>query len=552
MERFSLTGRAVVFALCAGAVAFILALFATAHGDWTADHAIHALIPAIVCAALCWASAERVLSATASALDAAILRLAEAAQGDLQRPIPQSVQEQVPLLADAMRKLFRQLHSNMEDIERLALFDPVTGLSNRVHLRRRCERVLSRMGDDDIAALFFIDLDRFKQVNDTLGHAVGDALLAMVADRLRSVATRAGGDGEAIIGRLSGDEFMMFLSQVSWQEQPDEAARAILAALSEPFLISGQNISIGASIGIAMSPDHGRTLSDLMRAADAAMYEAKSTGGGQVASFSQAMADEVERRSAVERDLRMAVAHRQFALVFQPQVNARTGDIVAAEALLRWRHPRGLRMPSGFLQRAEETGLIVDIGNWVIADVADTLHRWAEQGVEQRLAINISRRQLAHAPFFHSLRESLLDAGAPVSMLELEFTETVLMQCGPEALRAIGWLREDGARIAIDNFGTGYSNLSRLRSMPIDRIKMHSSLTMHVATNADARAITQAVIGLIHGMGCEAIAEGVETDAQTEVLRVIGCDTLQGYAIARPMAEEAFLNWSQREGRISA
>jgi len=216
---------------------------------------------------------------------------------------------------------------------------------------------------------------------------------------------------------------------------------------------------------------------------------------------------------------------------------------VAAEALLRWRHPKGLKMPASFIQRAEETGLIVDIGEWVVASVAETISRWGALGIEQRMAVNISPRQIDHAGFFRRLRDAMHAANAPAGLLELEITETLAMHCSEEVVEAIAALRADGASVAIDDFGTGYSNLARLRDLPVDRVKLDRSLIEHVADRAEARTIVHAVIGLIHGLGCEAVAEGIESEAQAEVLRVIGCDVLQGYAIAQPMGEEAFLSW---------
>jgi diguanylate cyclase (GGDEF)-like protein len=550
MEGFSLKSRAIAFAFCAGAVAFILALAATSHGQLDIESAARALIVAIICAVMCWASAERTISSTAAAIDAAIARLARAANGDLQSEIPPEVREYVPPLADAMDGLFRQLHANLESVQRLAMFDPVTNLANRTNFRRSAERMIADLPPGDVSVLYFIDLDRFKAVNDTLGHATGDALLGMVANRLRTVADRFAGPGAApLIGRLAGDEFTMFCPGLSDPRDADRIGRGILYALSEPFDLSDQEVSIGASIGIALRPEHGTTLHELMRSADAAMYHAKAQGRGRTEHFTDALAAEIAARAKLESDLREAVGREQFALVFQPQVSAATGKIVAAEALLRWRHPEhGVRLPGSFMQRAEETGLIVEIGEWVVESVAETIARWGRLGIQQRLAVNISPRQIDHAEFFRKLRAAMRASAAPAALLELEISETLAMHCSDDVLEAVADLRADGATIAIDDFGTGYSNLARLRTLPIDRIKLDRSLIEHVADQAVARTIAHAVIGLIHSMGCEAVAEGIETEAQAEVLRVVGCDILQGYAIAEPMDEDAFLAWSA-EGR---
>lgn len=548
MEGFSLKSRAITFAICAGAVAFILAMVATSNGTFDIESGSRALIAAIVCAVMCWASVERALASTASGVDAAIDRLSAAANGDLDSEVPAEVRDNVPQLADAMQGLFRQIDANLESVQRLAMYDPVTSLPNRTHFRRTCERMLAELPLSQTSVLFFIDLDRFKAVNDTLGHAAGDVLLGMVANRLRAVADRFAIEAKGkppLIGRLAGDEFTMFFPEIASVRDADRIGRGLLFALSEPFDIVDQVVEIGASIGISMRPQHGTSLTDLMRAADAAMYHAKASGRGRAEHFSDELAAEIADRVQLEIDLRGAVEQEQFELVYQPQVSAQTGAIVAAEALLRWRHPDGLKLPAQFIKRAEETGLIVEIGEWVIDTVAVTIERWAALGIEQRLAINISARQLDHASFFRRLREAMHAAGSPARLLELEITETLAMHCSDDVLDAIAALRADGATVAIDDFGTGYSNLARLRTLPVDRVKLDRSLTEHIAVDAAARTIAQSVIGLIHGIGCEAVAEGIEDAAQAEVLRVAGCDVLQGYAIAEPMDEAGFLQWVQ-------
>jgi diguanylate cyclase len=546
VKGWTLDSRAVAVAACAGAAAYMLV--AAGGGALTPASIGRASIAAFICGAICWASGERIRAATASAIDAAVARLAEAAQGDLQSDVPAAVRAGSQPLARAMDTLFQQLHANLESVQRLAMFDTVTGLANRPNFRRSAERILAEMPPGVRAVLFFIDLDRFKAVNDTLGHAVGDVLLGMVANRLRAVADRfaAEGAGRApLIGRLAGDEFTMFFPDLADLRDAERIGRGILFALAEPFGLAEQEVSIGASVGIAMRPDHGTTLHDLMRAADAAMYHAKAQGRGRVEHFTDNLAARMADRAQLESDLRTAIEKDQFTLVFQPQLAATDGRIVGAEALLRWRHPDGMKLPGAFIQRAEETGLIVEIGEWVVTNVAATISRWGRMGVEQRLAVNISPRQIDHASFFRRLREAMLAAEAPARLLELEITETLAMHCSDDVLDAIATLRADGASVAIDDFGTGYSNLARLRDLPIDRVKLDHSVVEHVATSAEARTIAQAVIGLVHGLGCEAVAEGVETQAQAAVLRVIGCDVLQGYAIGAPMSEPDFVAWAR-------
>ncbi|VVT21159.1 GGDEF-domain containing protein [Sphingomonas sp. EC-HK361] len=553
MQGAKLKNRAVVFALCAGGVAFFLSLLVTANGSLAIGNYARAFIPAMVCAVMCWASAHRAIGATAEAIDIAVDRLAGAARGDLTSAVPPAVGAAVPELSAAMDGLFTQMGANLESVQRLALFDPVTGLPNRTHFRRTCERLLGEVDADASAALLFIDLDRFKAVNDTRGHAMGDMLLGMVANRLRAVADRAVGEAGAsapMIGRLAGDEFTLFFPSLRDPADAMWIGRSVLFALGEEFDLGDVPVSIGASVGVAQRPLHGTTLHELMRAADIAMYHAKALGRGRVECFSDALAAEIADRARLDGELRRAIDNRQFSLAFQPQIHLHRDHVVAAEALLRWHHPSlGLRMPGSFIDRAEENGLIVEIGDWVVETVSETIARWGRAGVVQRLAINVSPRQIENAGFFRRLRAAMYEAQAPATLLELEITETLAMGCSADVLRAISALRSDGATIAIDGFGTGFSNLSQLRQMPIDRIKLDRTLIAPIAESAEARTIAQAVIALIHGLNCEAVAEGIETMAQADVLRVIGCDVIQGYAVAAPMDEDAFLDWSRKGER---
>ena len=545
MER-TLKSRAVLFALCAGAVAFFLSLLVTVGVAIGGDYA-RAMIPAIVCAAMSWASTTRVVSNTAEAIDAAVGRMAGAAGGDLSGPIPPAVAHDVPPLAVAMDELFGRFRETLDRAEQLAMYDAVTGLPNRASFRVLCEAALAAAPAERQGALLFIDLDRFKAVNDTRGHAVGDTVLSEVAARLRETALKATHDrglAAPIVGRLAGDEFTMFLPEVSGEADVDWVSRRIVALLGAPIVIDGVDIEIGGSVGVALFPAHGRTLHDLMRAADAAMYRAKAGGRGRVEQFGAALAADLAARVALEEDLRRAVREGEFALVFQPQLSLGGDGYVAVETLLRWRHPvDGVRLPGTFLDSAEESGLIVEIGEWVTTQVAGTIARWHAMGFESRLAINVSPRQIAHADFFRGLRQALRSRGAPARMIELEIGEATAMACSAETAEAIAALRSDGATVAIDGFGTGYSNSARLRSLPLDRIKLDRSLIAPIVDSDVARSIVQALIGLIHGIGLEAVGEGIETRAQSEVLRVLGCDVIQGFGVAEPMEEAALIAW---------
>ncbi|WP_375195777.1 putative bifunctional diguanylate cyclase/phosphodiesterase [Sphingobium sp.] len=544
MQGVTLTSRATAFACAAGALVFILSLVL---GQWQAtdiDGIGRSLIIAILCGTLSWASARRTVATTASAIDKATERLLAAAHGDLQSVVPRDIGQELPDLSVAMESLFSQVRTNLDHVQALALFDQVTGLANRTSFCRQVERMLAERSEEGLAALFFIDLDGFKNVNDTLGHAAGDQLLARVAGRLREVAmAQAGaGLGDTLIGRLAGDEFTLFVPSMTDMEIAGRIARAIQFALDERFDLGSQHIDLGASIGIACYPEHGDTLPALLRSADIAMYHAKHQGRNRAEMFTAELALEAADRAELERDLLLGLQRDEFLLEFQPQIEVGSGRAVTAEALVRWAHPeRDLVMPGSFVPVAEESGAIVALGDWVMGRVCETAARWARAGIAQRIAVNISARELGQADFFMRLRHAMDAHQAPPAMLELEISESLAMEMKAPTHDQLRALQRDGVRIAIDDFGTGYSNLSRLRDLPVDRVKIDRSLVRDIAISAEARTICSAVVGLIQGLGMEVVVEGVETEAQMEMLRVIGCTLFQGYHLARPTGEEDYL-----------
>ena len=546
MQGVTLKSRAAAFACAAGALVFTLSLV-LGYTPGQQDDLMQvgrALIIAILCGTMSWASASRSMAATAAAIDTATERLLSAAHGDLQSPVSPDIGAELPDLSVAMQSLFSQVRTNLDHVQSLALFDQITGLANRTSFCRQVERHLTGRQTDAMAALFFIDLDGFKGVNDTLGHAAGDQLLARVAGRLREVvmAQVSAGTGDAVIGRLAGDEFTMFFPMLPGPSAAARIARAVQFALGERFDLGSQHVELGASIGIACYPEHGDTPSALLRAADVAMYHAKHQGRGRAEIYSAELALEAADRAELERDLLLALQRDEFLLQFQPQIDATSGQAVAAEALVRWAHPeRDLVMPGAFVPVAEESGTIVALGDWVMSRVCETAARWAQAGQRQRIAINISTRELAQADFFLRLRHAMATYQAPATMLELEITESVAMEMDQRILEQLAALRGEGLRVAIDDFGTGYSNLARLKELPVDRVKIDRSLVRDIATSAEARTICSAVVGLIQGLGMEVVIEGIETEAQMEMLRVIGCTLFQGYHLARPMDEQAYL-----------
>ena len=544
MEGVTLKSRATAFACAAGALVFILSLVL---GQQQATDVVgigRLLIVAILCGTMSWAAARRNVATTAAAIDSASERLIAAAHGDLHSPVPPDINAELPDLAVAMESLFSQVRTNLDHVQTLALFDQVTGLANRASFCRQVERLLAESAEDARGALFFIDLDGFKGVNDTLGHAAGDQLLARVAGRLREVvmAQVSAGMSDPVLGRLAGDEFTMFFPNILGHGGAARIARAIQFALGERFDLGSQHVDLGASIGIACYPDHGDTLSALLRSADIAMYHAKRQGRGRAEMFTSELALEAADRAELERDMLLALQRDEFLLEFQPQIEIGSGRIVTAEALIRWAHPeRDLVMPGFFVPVAEESGAIVALGDWVMSRVCETAARWSQADVGQRIAVNISSRELSQGDFFLRLRHAMATHRTPASMLELEISESLAMEMDARVLEQLSALRNDGVRIAIDDFGTGYSNLSRLKELPVDRVKIDRSLVRDIVISAEARTICSAVVGLIQGLGLEVVVEGVETEAQMEMLRVIGCTLFQGYHVARPTGEEDYL-----------
>ena len=541
----------MAFAVCTGAATFILALGAgAAVHDWAG-----ALILAIVCGAMSWAAAARATAGYAEALDRLIARMAEAAEGDLTSSAPSQVQAVLPALAHSLDGLLARVRTNLDTVNSLAMIDSVTQLPNRICFRRDAARILDDLPDDAPAALYFIDLDRFKEVNDTFGHAQGDQLLAMVAQRLRAIAASIDSPSpfirDPLVARLAGDEFTMLVPDLTSTEEAKRIGDALLDTLSEPYELLGQFVDVGASIGVAIRPDQGRSVTDLMRAADIAMYHAKDSGRAQCQLFTPSLAARLADNLRLEEELRSAIDGREFTFVYQPQLALADGKVIGAEALLRWRHPRlGLLAPDSFLARAEQSGLVNELGYWAVEELAEVIGRWHACGMGLRVGANISLRQLGRPNFFGQIRSAMESHAAPATMLEIEILEELAFRCDDAALAGLAYWREQGASIAIDGFGGGASDLSRLRDLPIDRLKIHRALVADLVPSAKARTVVQAIIGLAHGLGCRVTAEGVETPAQRTLLEVAGCDAVQGVAIARPMEEAELFRWLERRETI--
>lgn len=431
-------------------------------------------------------------------------------------------------------------------IARLAYFDGLTGLPNRSAFLDRLEREVRRAaGDGGRLALLFVDLDGFKTVNDTLGHDCGDLLLQQAAHRLRAVLRPgdpvARAEGEAPeLARLGGDEFTALVLDLADPEDALGAAQRVLAAFREPFVVDGRELVLSGSIGIAVYPEDGADATTLLKHADTAMYHAKERGRDNCQFYSASLTERALARMTVGEELRHAIEHDEFQLVFQPQFDARLGRVTAAEALLRWQHPqRGSVPPAQFIPLAEANGLIVPIGRWVLRRACEAAAAWHRAGLALRVAVNLSPLQLRDPGLVASVLQALAVSGLPAQWLELELTEGAVMEDTASASAAMHALREAGVRLALDDFGTGYSSMGYLKRLPLDCLKIDRSFVQGLPEDRDSLAIVSAIVSIARSLGFEVTAEGVETPSQHELLARLGCDVLQGYLVGRPMSEDA-------------
>ncbi|HET7272893.1 MAG TPA: EAL domain-containing protein [Rubrobacter sp.] len=429
---------------------------------------------------------------------------------------------------------------NAEDkLARLAQYDPLTNLANRALFHDRLEHALARAERrEGMLALLFLDLDRFKAVNDTLGHVGGDALLKQVGDRISARIRESD-----TVARLGGDEFAIIIEDVVEARDAARVAEDLVKILSEPFIVNGHEIPMGVSIGIAVSPPSKDNR--LLKDADAAMYRAKREGGNNHQFYTEEMNVQASERLMLERDLRYAMDRDELLLHYQPQVDLATGDIVGAEALLRWRHhERGLVSPADFIPVLEETGHIVSVGEWVLEEASRQASVWQDSGFAPvRVAVNLSARQLGRGGLMHAVGRALEVSGLDPECLELEITETLLVEDSEAGLRSVELLKKavSGLRISIDDFGTGYSSLYRLKTLPIDRLKIDRAFIGGVMTDPEDSAITATVISLAHELNLQVTAEGVETPEQLAFLRERGCDEAQGFYFSRPLPAHEFV-----------
>ena len=411
----------------------------------------------------------------------------------------------------------------------MAQHDALTGLPNRVLFHERLDEALSRMRrNDEKLAILYLDLDQFKNVNDTLGHPVGDLLLKAAADRLRMCLR----DSD-IVARFGGDEFAVLQRGLTGPQEASALADRIVKLMCEPYEIEGQRIVIGASAGIALAPDDGESCDLLLKNADMALYRAKEDGRRTFRFFEPGMDARMRARRLLELDLRNALAASEFELYYQPLVNLETGVISGFEALLRWGHPqRGLVAPAEFIPLAEEIGLIVPLGEWVLRQACVEALTWPG---DLKVAVNLSPVQFKNGDLTEVVFAALSSAGLPAARLELEVTESILLEESKINLATLHKLRALGASISMDDFGTGYSGLSYLRAFSFDKIKIDRSFIAELGESGDCMAIVRAISRLGSSLGIRTTAEGVETEKQLAVLRNEGCTEMQGYLLSRPM-----------------
>ncbi|HUV04279.1 MAG TPA: EAL domain-containing protein [Armatimonadota bacterium] len=438
-----------------------------------------------------------------------------------------------------------ELLSMREMLEQRVTHDILTGLPNRLLFGDRLNQRLaqSRRSQRPLAVMF-LDLDHFKLINDTLGHSVGDQLLKQVAQRLTASVREAD-----TVARMGGDEFIAIVADISESEDATVVARRVLETLSQPFLLSGQEIFISASIGVSMYPSDGADPETLVKNADAAMYRAKEHGSNRCLFYTEDLGAVASERVKLQSGLRRALERGEFLLHYQPRVDLKTGEMLGAEALLRWQHPElGLLAPAQFIPLAEETGDIVPIGEWVLRTACAQNKAWQEAGFSLvDIAVNVSAVQFQQGDLVAAVKGALDETGLEPCYLSLELTESILMRNPETAATVLRDLKEVGVQISIDDFGTGHSSLSYLKRFPTDAVKIDQTFVKDITSDPDDAAIAGAMVAMAHSLSLKVVAEGVETLGQLAFLRSLNCDEMQGYFISRPVPADEFIEALQQE-----
>jgi diguanylate cyclase (GGDEF)-like protein len=439
------------------------------------------------------------------------------------------------------RSLTTSLNEANVQLRRQAFCDPLTALPNRLLFEDRMNQTLQRVGRAPSAmAVLFIDLDGFKPINDSFGHAAGDVVLREVGARLLELAGQSG-----TAARVGGDEFLLLVPQPGGNDGAAAVAQQALRVLARPYKLPNRGeVKLSCSIGIALFPEHGST-AKLIANADAAMYAAKRTGGSTFAFFEARMDLDVREQVELQTELRLALERHQLKLYYQPKIHGATGQVTGVEALIRWDHPvRGLLSPEVFIPVAERFGLIGHIGNWVIEEACRQIRQWLDVGLRMRVAVNLSMHQLRQEDLVPRIRRAVDAHRVDPALLTFEITESVAMEDTQATMRSFGHLACIGASLSIDDFGTGYSSLAYLRKLPAQQLKIDRGFVADIEHSSDALAVVDAVIKLAHALGLKVVAEGVETERQRDVLLGLRCDELQGYLFARPMPAQMLTVWA--------
>ncbi len=433
-------------------------------------------------------------------------------------------------------------------LEHQANYDALTGLPNRNLLHDRLRQAVHAQRNPRTIAVAFMDLDHFKLVNDSLGHGTGDRLLKGMAERLRSVLREAD-----TVGRVGGDEFVLILDDQANEETVFRTMQRIAAKVAEPIVIDGKELYVTCSAGVSLYPQDGRDVDTLLRNADAAMYRAKEHGRSNFQFYTSEMNERVSDRLALESALRRAIERREFLLHYQQKLDLRSGRIIGAEALVHWLHPEwGLVRPARFIPIAEETGLIVPLGEWVVHEAARQARAWLDAGLDPGVvSVNLSARQFRQEGLVRTVSRVLEETGLPPQRLEMELTESMVMHNVETAIATLQGLKSLGLSLSVDDFGTGYSSLSYLKDLPIDTLKIDRAFVRDIGTGAEAEdgILAQAIISLGHAMHLKVIAEGVETDAQVRFLKRHACDQVQGFLYGEPVPPGEFARLLERSGR---
>lgn len=455
---------------------------------------------------------------------------------------------------------FESVRQSKKAIHHLAYYDALTNLPNRRMFTERLHQSLeAARRNNSLMGVLFIDIDNFKRINDSFGHTVGDRLLRSVAGQLltclrRSDAVARDQEDEVRVARLGGDEFTVLLGRINQAEDAARVARRIIDAIAVPFLIGTEEVVVTPSIGIAVFPYDGDSVEELIRNADTAMFNAKERGRNNYEFYTHSMSATLFERLAMENALHKALSDSEFEVYYQPKINLLTREVVGMETLLRWRHPdKGIITPNEFILAAEDTGLIVPIGEWALRSACLQLRKWVDAGLApMRISVNLSACQFRQSLFCQMIELSLEEAGIPPGWLELELTESIIMDDIQNSSQVLRVLKQMGVQVSLDDFGTGYSSLSLLKRLPIATLKIDNSFVRNISTDVDDAAIVEAVITLAHSLRLSVIAEGVETHNQLEFLSVRQCDEAQGYYFTCALPAPEMEQWLRDNGAFAA